>query len=164
MALSSSSPSGSPRTPRSPNHRNARRAIFAVAIFSALPLLAACPKKEVAVVDASPPAPEVDAAPLVLTDLVEDAGEDAADAAEAGKKATGPGVPTNVARLRQCCGQLRTQAKAMGASPEAGMLLGAAAQCDTLAGQAGPGTNAPELGILKTALAGRNIPPICSGF
>lgn len=141
-----------------------RRTVFALAIFSALPLLVACPKKDTpAVVDAAPPPPEPDAAPLVLTTLEEDAGEDA-DAADAAKKATGPGVPTNVARLRQCCGQLRTQAKALGASPEAGMLTAAAAQCDGLAAQAGPGASAPELGLLKTALAGRNIPPICAGF
>lgn len=143
-----------------------RRTVFALAIFSAMPLLVACPKKDPpAVVDAAPPPPpEQDSAPLVLTTLEEDAGADADADADAAKKATGPGVPTNVARLRQCCGQLRTQAKAMGASPEAGMLLGAAAQCDGLAAQAGPGANAPELGILKTALAGRNIPPICAGF
>jgi hypothetical protein len=142
----------------------AHRTFFAVAVFSAMPLLVACPKKEVPAVDAAPPpAPEVDAAPLVLTTLDDDAG-DAADVAEAGKKATGPGVPTNVARLKQCCGQLRIQAKALGASPEAGFLTQSAAQCDQLATQAGPGANAPELGILKAALAGRNIPPICAGF
>ncbi|GAC1519785.1 MAG: hypothetical protein NVS3B10_21360 [Polyangiales bacterium] len=141
-----------------------RRTVFALAVFSAMPLLVACPKKEVPAVDAAPPpTPEVDSAPLVLTTLDDDAG-DAADVAEAGKKATGPGVPTNVARLRQCCGQLRIQAKALGASPEAGFLTQSAAQCDQLASQAGPGANAPELGILKAALAGRNIPPICAGF
>lgn len=142
-----------------------RRTVFAIAIFSALPLLVACPKKEEPViVDAAPPPePEQDSAPLVLTTLEEDAGEDADAEAEAPKK-TGRAVPTNVARLRQCCGQLRTQAKAMGSTPESGMLLGAAAQCDGLAAQAGPGANAPELGILKGVLAGRNIPPICAGF
>lgn len=142
-----------------------RRIVFAFAIFSALPLLVACPKKDPPViVDAAPPPPpEVDAAPLVLTTLEEDAGEDADAEAEAPKR-TGPGVPTNVRRLRQCCAQLRKQAKAMGATPESGVLLGAAAQCDGLAAQAGPGANAPELGILKGALAGRNIPAICAGF
>ena len=59
---------------------------------------------------------------------------------------------------------LEDQAKALGVSPEAGFLTQAAAQCDGLAGQAGPGANAPELGILRTALAGRNIPPVCAGF
>jgi hypothetical protein len=141
-----------------------RRTIFALAIFSALPLLVACPKKDPPPADAAPPPPpEPEASTLVLAPLgEEDAGGDAD--AEAGKKATGPYVPTNVARLRQCCGQLRTQAKAMGASPEAGMLIAAAAQCDGLAAQAGPNASAPELGILRTALAGRNIPGICAGF
>lgn len=141
-----------------------RRTLFALAVFSCMPLLVACPKKETPVADAAPPPPpEPEASTVVLTPLEDDAGADA-DAAEAGKKFTGTGVSTNVARLRQCCGQLRTQAKAMGASPEAGFLVGAAAQCDGLAAQAGPGANAPELGILKTALAGRNLPPICAGF
>ncbi len=140
-----------------------RRALFAVAIFSAMPLLVACPKKETPVADAAPPPPEPETGTVVLAPLEEDAGLDAADAAEAAKKA-GVAVPTYVARLRQCCGQLRTQAKALGASPEAGFLLSGAAQCDVLANQAAPGANAPELGILRTALAGRNIPPICAGF
>ena len=109
-----------------------------------------------------PPSPR--RAPSCSTPLEEDAGADADADADAAKKATGPGVPTNVARLRQCCGQLRTQAKAMGASPEAGFLISAAAQCDGLAAQAGPNASAPELGILKAALAGRNIPPVCAGF
>src|SRR3954471_18169315 len=113
---------------------SSRRALFAVAIFSAMPLLVACPKKDPPAADAAPPPPpEPEASTLVLAPLDEDSGADAADAADAAKKATGPGVPTNVARLRQCCGQLRTQAKAMGASPEAGMLLQGAAQCDVLA-------------------------------
>ena len=141
-----------------------RRTLFALAVFSCMPLLVACPKKETPVADAAPPPPpEPEASTVVLTPLEDDAGADA-DAAEAGKKFTGTGVSTNVARLRQCCGQLRTQAKAMGASPEAGFLVGAAAQCDGLGAQAGPGANAPELGILRTALAGRNLPPICAGF
>jgi len=143
---------------------SATRTFFALAVFSFMPLLVACPKKETPVlVEAAPPPPEVDAAPLVLTTLDEPDAAGDADA-DAAKKATGPGVSTNVARLRQCCGQLRTQAKALGASPEQGFLLGAAGQCDGLAAQAGPGTNAPELGILKAALAGRNLPPICAGF
>ncbi len=142
---------------------SSRKALFAVAIFSAMPLLVACPKKDPPAPDAAPPPPEPDSATVVLAPLEEDAGLDAADAADAFKK-LGPGVPTNVARLRQCCGQLRIQAKALGASPEAGMLLAAAAQCDVVALQAGSGTSAPELGPLKAALAGRNIPPVCQGF
>lgn len=147
-----------------PRPHRTRRIVFALAVFSAMPLLVACPEKKVPwVAEAAPPAPEPDAAPLVLTTLEEDAGADADADADAAKK-VGVFVPTNVARLRQCCGQLRVQAKALGASPEQGLLLGAAAQCDGIAAQAGPGTSAPELGILKTALAGRNIPPVCQGF
>lgn len=142
-----------------------RRAIFSLVVFSAVPLLVACPKKETpAVVDAAPPPPPPEASTTDLVLVEEDAGLDAAADADAAKKATGPGVSTNVARLKQCCGQLRIQAKALGSSPEAGMLLGAAAQCDALAAQAGPAGNAPELNVLKTALAGRNIPPVCQGF
>jgi hypothetical protein len=140
------------------------RSLFALAVFSFMPLLVACPKKDPPVPDAAPPPPPpVEEASTTLLPMEEDAGSDA-DAAEAGKKATGPGVPTNVARLRACCGQLRTQAKAMGASPESGMILGAAAQCDVMANAAGPNANVPELGALKGLLAGRNVPDMCRGF
>ncbi|MCL2725078.1 MAG: hypothetical protein FWD69_11640 [Polyangiaceae bacterium] len=144
-----------------------RRSLFAFAVFSALPLLVACPKKAPEPVDAAPPPPEpVEAAPVPLEPLVEDAGEDADSAADAdaAKKATGPAVPANVARLKQCCQQLRVQAKAMGASPEAGMLTAAANQCDATAKQMGAGGTAPELAVFKTLLAGRNIPAVCSGL
>jgi hypothetical protein len=144
---------------------SSRRALFAVAIFSAMPLLVACPKKEPPAPDAAPPPPpQPEASTLVLTPIEDDAGADADAGVDAAKKATGPGVPTNVARLRQCCNQLRIQARAIPGSPEGAMLLSGAAQCDALAAQAGPGVNAPELGILKTALAGRTIPPVCQGF
>lgn len=143
------------------------RSLFAIALFGALPLLTACPKKETPppVVDAGPPPAPVDTTPTVIVPLEEDAGVDAGEDAgvDAGHK--GPAVSTNVTRLKQCCGQLRTQAKALGASPEAGMLNAAAAQCDTTATQFGKsGGNAPELGVIKGLLAGRNIPAICSGF
>lgn len=150
MALSSLSP---------------RRTIFALAIFSALPLLVACPKKDPPPPDAAPPPPpEPEASTVILTPLEEDAGADADADADAAKKFTGVGVNTNVARLKQCCGQLRVQAKALGASPEAGMLTAAALQCDALAGQAASSGNAPELGPLRAALAGRSVPPVCSGL
>jgi hypothetical protein len=142
-----------------------RRSVFALAIFSALPLLVACPKKEPAPVDAAPPPPPpTPEASTVLVPMEEDAGSDAGDADADAKKPTGPYVPTNVLRLKQCCAQLRTQAKAMGASPEAGMLMSAAAQCDTMAAQVGPGGTAPEMGVIRNLLAGRNIPAACAGF
>lgn len=144
-----------------------RRGLFAALAFGAVPLLAACPKKEpVPVVDASapPPPPVEDAAPLVLVPVgEEDAGVDAGE--DAGKpKWTGPAVNANVLRLRQCCNALGAEAKKMGASPEAGLLVQAAAQCSAMAGQAGARGSAPELGVLRTLLAGRTIPPVCSGF
>ena len=79
-----------------------------------------------------------------------------------GKPAAGGGG--NAARLGQCCAALAAQARALGASPEGGMLLAAAAQCQTLVAQAGPTGNAPELGALRAALAGRNLPAVCAGF
>ena len=143
-----------------------RRSLFALAVFSALPMLVACPKKETPaiVIDAGPPPAPVDTAPTVIVPLEEpdaglDAGEEDADA-DAGKP-KGPGVPTNVARIKQCCAQLRTQAKALGASPEAGMLNAAAAQCDSAAVQVGSKGTAPELGAVKALLAGRTLPPVC---
>jgi len=76
----------------------------------------------------------------------------------------GTGGNTNVARLKQCCNQLAIQAKAMPNSPEGGLFAQAAAQCNATAASLGPNVNAPELGALKTLLAGRNIPAVCAGF
>jgi hypothetical protein len=142
-----------------------RRTVFALAVFCFVPALAACPKKEPPPVpDAAPPPPPPQEEASVLMPMEDDAGADADAGVDAGKKWTGTAVPTNVARLKQCCNQLRIQAKAMGASPEAGMLLNAATQCDTMANAAGPNANVPELGAIKTLLAGRNIPAVCAGF
>jgi hypothetical protein len=142
-----------------------RKIVVAFAVFGALPLAVACEKHPTAVDAGLVATAAVDAA---VADDAADAADawdawDAADAADAAKK-PGVGLPTNVVRLKQCCNQLRIQAKALGASPEAGLLLGAAAQCDTIAAQAGPSGTAPELGLLKAALAGRNVPPVCAGF
>ncbi len=143
-----------------------RRGVFTVAVFSLVPMLAACPKKDPPVADAAPPPPppvEEDAAPLTLLAVEEeDAGVDAG--VDAGKKFTGTGVSTNVARLRQCCNQLANEAKRMGSSPEAGLFTTAAAQCSALVGQIGPSGNAPEMGALRTLLAGRTVPAVCAGF
>lgn len=142
-----------------------RRTVFALALASALPLLAACPKKEQpsAFDAAPPPPPPVEDVQTVLVEMVEDAG--AAADADAGKpKYTGPAVNTNVARLKMCCNQLAAEAKRMGNSPEAGMFSAAAAQCSLMATQAGPSGTAPELGALRAVLAGRTIPAVCAGF
>ncbi len=142
-----------------------RRVAFAVVVSSALPLLAGCPKKETPVVDAGPAvtaAPVEDAAPTVLMPMDEDAGWDAGY--DAGKRATGPAVNTNVARLKQCCSALASQGKSLGNSPEGAMVTAAGAQCSTMALQAGPTGTAPELGTLRTILAGKTIPAACAGF
>ncbi len=143
--------------------RPLRRSVFALAIFSAMPLLVACPKKDPPAPDAAPPPPEPDTGPTVIAPLEEDAGTPDADA-EAGPKLTGKPVNTNVARLKQCCAQLSSEAKRLGSSPEAGFFSSAAQQCMTMATQAGSTGNVPELGALRTLLAGRTIPPICAGF
>lgn len=136
-----------------------------MAVFGAVPLAVACGEKKPVIVDAGIVAtatPAIDA--TVILDQVDAAVvADAADAAPPRKP--GVAVNPNVARLKQCCGQLRTQAKVLGGSPEAGIFLAAAAQCDTLVSQAGGSGTAPELAILKGTLAGRsNVPPVCAGF
>ena len=80
-----------------------------------------------------------------------------------GAKPSGGGSVT-VARLKQCCAALANEAKRLGNAPEAGLLNGAAAQCMTIANAAGPSGTAPELNAIRTMLAGRNIPPVCSGL
>ena len=99
----------------------------------------------------------------VLSAIVADLGLDPAqiDDVIIGNAAGGGG---NLARLAQCCNALAAQARAMGPSPEAGMVLAAAAQCNVIVQQAGPNGNAPELGALRSILAGRNVPAICAGF
>ncbi|HRG98785.1 MAG TPA: hypothetical protein PLR99_21185 [Polyangiaceae bacterium] len=143
------------------------RSILIFSVFASVPLLvgSGCKKDPPPAVDAAPPPPPpdpVDSAPVDIAPMEEDAGVDAADAAEAGKK--GPYVNPNVARLRQCCAQLRAEGKRLGLSPEAGFFTGAAAQCDAMAAQAGPSGTAPELGVLRTALQGRVLPATCARF
>ena len=139
------------------------RTVFALVVFSAVPLLVACPKKDPPpVVDAAPPPPPEDVQTQLLPMEPEEAGVDAdADAKPVYK---GPAVNTNVARLKQCCGALAGEAKRMGSSPEAGMFTAAAAQCNALATQAGPSGTAPEMGVLRNLLSGRTIPAACAGF
>lgn len=139
-----------------------RRFIFALAIFSAVPVLVACPKKDPPPIDAAPPPPPEDTGTTVLVPMEEDAGQADADA-DAPKK-WGPAVNTNVARLKQCCNALAAEAKRMGSSPEAATLNTAAQTCSQMAAQAGPTGTAPELGALRGILAGRTIPAACAGF
>jgi len=141
-----------------------RRTVFALAIFSAMPLLVACPKKPDPVPDAAPPPPPPveEASTTVLVPIEEDAG--IVDAAPDVVRRVGPAVNTNVLRLRQCCNALAAEAKRLGNAPEAATLASAAAQCNALATQAGPSGTAPELGVLRGLLAGRTIPAPCAGF
>lgn len=138
-----------------------RRALFAVAVSSALPLLVACPKKDPPVVmEAAPPPPVEEAGPTVLTPIEElDAGQPDADAAP--KKYTGPAVNPNTARIKQCCNALRAESKKQGNPPEIAAAIGS---CDQIAAAAGTTGNAPELGALKALMAGRTLPAVCAGF
>jgi hypothetical protein len=138
-----------------------RRALFAVAVLSAVPLLVACPKKETPVViEAGPPPVVEEAGPTVIAPLEElDAGVDA-DAAPP-KKFTGPAVNPNTARIKQCCNALRAESKKQGNPPEFGAVIGS---CDQMAAAAGTTGNAPELGALKGLMAGRTMPAVCAGF
>jgi hypothetical protein len=142
-----------------------RRTALALFFFSAVPLLAACPEKKPAPVDAAiviaPPPEPPEAAPL--QEMPTDDGGADADA-DAKPVAKGPGVNTNVARLKQCCNQLAITGKGLGSSPEGAMFVSAAAQCNAMAAQAGPTGTAPELGVLRGLLAGRTIPAACAGF
>ncbi len=108
------------------------------------------------------------AVPTVVPTLpsLEPPPEEDAGVVDAGTDAAKKGVvlPTNVTRLKQCCAQLAVEARKLGASPEAGILLGAAGQCNALVSQAGASGTAPELGAIRTALKGRTVPPVCAGF
>jgi len=66
-------------------------------------------------------------------------------------------------RLAACCAAIAAEARRLGPSPEAGVLMTAAAQCNALVAQAGPNATAPELGAVRTLLAGRNI-AACNGL
>jgi hypothetical protein len=69
-----------------------------------------------------------------------------------------------VAAIRACCAQIATQARSLGASPEGGMLLGLAAQCNAAAGSIQTNPNSPEVAMFKQAMAGRNLPGVCRSF
>jgi hypothetical protein len=138
--------------------------VVLLACASLVPVLTgACKKPEPAVVDAGavPEPVAVDAAPTVLTALDEDAGTDAGVDAAPARRATGPGLNTNQARVKQCCSEL---AKAGGTDP---ILSSLAVQCNAFAMQLGPtsGGQAPELGPLRQLLkTSPKIPPLCQGL
>ncbi len=150
------------------SRRKALRSVLVLlAPMGLIPSLAACPKKDPpAVVDAAPPPP-----PPPVEDASIDLQPEGADASDASdgdaadvKKPTGPYVPPNVVAIRQCCAQLSTQAKSLGVSPEAGFLMGLAAQCNQTANAVQANPNSPEVAMFKQAMAGRNLPPVCRSF
>lgn len=148
---------------------NRHRTVLAALIATTPVLLLGCPKKEnpVVVIDSGPPPAVIDSAVTELKPLDElDAGDDA-DAADAARRPTGPGLTTSQLRAKQCCNALRSNAKALGTSPEAAQLLQLATMCDTIAMNLGPnkGGNAPELEPIRQLLKGKaTLPPLCSGL
>ena len=147
--------------------RGTRSSVFTVITLAIVGLaLAGCPKKTVPAADDASAAVAVDAAPAVVEPIVEDAGWDAADAADAAKAAfRGPSVNPTVAHLKQCCAALATQGAALGSSPEGVMIKNAAITCTTFAAQVGPSGNAPELGPFRAMLkAGKGVPAICANL
>lgn len=142
----------------------ARRTLFALLFVSAMPIFVlGCPKKDVPpAVDAAPPPPEVDAN-ITLGPPEEDASDaaDATDANEAGKHWTGPAVNDNKSKIIACCSRISAQAAQLGNTPEAFQLKSLAAGCMALAGQVGPGGNAPEFAAVRGFLAQAKLPGGC---
>jgi len=123
-----------------------------------------CPKKPPpppADIDAGEPE-VVDAGVTQLEPLEDDAGPETGPAAPV-RHGGGGGGGTNALRIKQCCNAMRKQATNMGASPEANIVLGLAAQCDLVAAQAAGGT-APEFGAFRQMISGRTLPAACSGL
>jgi hypothetical protein len=147
-----------------------RRFLFALTLVGALPLFmngcAGC-KKPAPADDAAPPPPPAatDAPPLDLTPLDDDAGDDAADASDAGKHWTGPGVPVddNIAKIRACCAAMANQAAHMQNGPEKGQLQIASVQCNGLAAALTPGSPAAaQTAQIRAILAANKLPGLCS--
>lgn len=73
----------------------------------------------------------------------------------------GGGSGGGLAALRACCSALSKEGKRLGASPEGGLLLQAAAQCQAVAANSAGGV---ELAAFKSMLGGRKIPALCAGL
>jgi hypothetical protein len=138
--------------------------LVALGAFGAA-LVAGCPKKEAPVVQEAgpPPAPEPTAPQITeLAPLEDDSGPPADAASEAGKKwRAGGGSSANQLKIKECCNAIRTQAKTIGASPEAFQLNALAVQCDAFAAQMGAQGNAPELNQLRQILKTAKVPLAC---
>ncbi|MGA2449358.1 MAG: hypothetical protein ABTD50_11810 [Polyangiaceae bacterium] len=137
--------------------------LLIVTAISIPALLGGCQKKEPPpVVDAGPP-PAVSMVPTVteLAPLTDDAGDDSGASDAGAKRWVGPAVNPNQQKIQACCNAMRAQAKAMGSSPEATQLLGAAATCDTFVKQVGPAGSAPELAAIRSMLKSVKLPVAC---
>ena len=140
-----------------------RRALTFVAVVVSVPVaLMGCPKKE----PPPPAAPEAEAPPAStpsvtdLAPLVDEAGAEAEAAAP--KKYAGGGMSPNQLKIKACCNAMRTQAKAMGNSPEAFQVTAAAAMCDNVAAQVGASGSAPEFAQVRAMLKSITLPAACS--
>jgi len=142
-----------------------RRAALFLAFTISIPAwVMGCPKKQPAVEDAQAPAPPPASTPTVteLAPLTDDGGEEAEAEASAPKKYTGgPAYNANQLKVKQCCNAMRTQAKAMGSSPEAFQINNLATQCDMFAAQIGAQGNAPEFNQLRQILKSVKLPSVC---
>lgn len=145
---------------------NYRRMLAFMAMVAVVPValstLTGCPKKD------PPPPPVPEAAPppastpevTELAPLTDDGGAEAE--ASAPKKPSGPGMSANQLKIKACCNAMRTQAKAMGSSPEAFQVNSAAAMCDTVAAQVGAAGTAPEFAQIRAMLKSIQLPAACS--
>jgi len=141
----------------------ARRAVVFFTFALAFPVFVmGCPKKPVPVVDAGEPPPPASSSVAELAPLVEDAGDEGDGAPDAApKRWTGPGMNPNQSKIQACCNAMRTEARTLGASPEAFQLKAVAGQCDVFARQVGPAGNAPELNQLRQVLRSVKLPAAC---
>jgi hypothetical protein len=146
---------------------NYRRSLTFVAVVALVPvgltMLTGCPKKEAPpppVPEAAPPPPASTPEVTELAPLSDEGGVDAE--AGAPKKWTGPGMSANQLKIKACCNAMRTQAKAMGSSPEAFQVQSAATMCDTMAAQVGASGTAPEFAQIRAVLKSIQLPAACS--
>jgi hypothetical protein len=147
--------------------RSPARRLLLTTFVLAFPALAAygcsgCKKPPPPAEDAAPP-PPVDAAPLELAPLDDDAGDADTDAYEAGPKwgTGGVGPNDNQRKILACCAAIQAQAAHLQNGPEQFQLNNMAAACRTLAAQVGPGGNAPEFAQLRALLSTTKIPISC---
>ncbi len=125
----------------------------------------ACKKDPPPPIDLGPPPPvALDAGVVQLTPL-EDAGSDSGvDAGKGRPHGTYTPPNQNAARIKQCCAAIRHEATKLGASPEATMMVGIAAQCELMAVQVTSTGTAPEFAQVRQLLKGRTVPAACSGM